>query len=148
MISVTVPERQPRNEDERSKTDSDFEDTDINKSGAAAEHLVDLGEDEDSSEGDDFAEEHYSFPTENHGSQRGDKWLKPVRSTATAPDGVQIGSCTGNIVYRDSIRKDFYSQMEEPSQELAELAFSLFDRWGNVRSDYISHPVKKGTAKS
>lgn len=35
--------------------------------------------------------------------------------------------------------------MEEPTNDLSELAFSLFDRWGNLKSELRNHPIKKGT---
>ena len=160
MISDTVPRRQPRSENNRKKPAVTFEDENNYKLSATARYLSDLGETEDSSENYDFADDDsldddspddgfagdLGFdPTEDYESDEEHDWLKPVRSTATGPDGVKIGTCTGNIVYRDSIRKDFYSLMEEPSQELAELAFGLFDRWGNIKSDYLEHPVKKGS---
>ena len=35
--------------------------------------------------------------------------------------------------------------MEEPSQEISDLAFTLFDLWSHPKSDFKDHPVKKGT---
>ena len=38
----------------------------------------------------------------------------------------------------------FY-RLEEPTNDLSELAFSLFDHWGSLKSELRNHPIKKGT---
>ena len=35
--------------------------------------------------------------------------------------------------------------MDEPSHGTKELSITLFDRWGNLESEYCTHPCKKGT---
>ena len=35
--------------------------------------------------------------------------------------------------------------MEELTRDFFELAFGLFDRWGNLKSELRNHPIKKGT---
>ena len=35
--------------------------------------------------------------------------------------------------------------MEEPTHDTASLSFDIFDRWGNLKSVYQKHPVKKGS---
>ena len=34
--------------------------------------------------------------------------------------------------------------MDESSHEMSDIAFGLFDRWGDLKQDYVSHPIKKG----
>ena len=71
-------------------------------------------------------------------------WLKSYY--AEEKEGGQIiGSCVAYRIDRKLIRPYFYTEMKEPTQELADLAFELFDRWGCVKDDFLHHPVKKGT---
>ena len=72
-------------------------------------------------------------------------WLHHLEVSVDSPKKDFIGACSGNVVDRKRIRADFYTEMEAPTHELSELAFGLFDRWGNIKSDYLEHPVKKGS---
>ena len=56
-----------------------------------------------------------------------------------------IAYCSGRLINPDMIRADFYREMEEPSQDLADLAYTLFDRWGRLKDDFTQHPVKRGS---
>jgi ribosomal protein S18 acetylase RimI-like enzyme len=49
------------------------------------------------------------------------------------------------MIDRVAIAHDFYTNMEEPSQELCDLAYTLFDRYGHLKTEYKEHPIKKGT---
>ena len=57
-----------------------------------------------------------------------------------------IGSCNALLIRRAAIRGSFYSDMEEPSDETSKLAFTLFDRYGWLRSEWKDHPHQRGTA--
>ena len=35
--------------------------------------------------------------------------------------------------------------MEEPSNDSATVGFGVFNRWGCLRSEFLTHPIKKGT---
>ena len=72
-------------------------------------------------------------------------WLHHLEVSVENPEKDFIGACSGKIVDREQIRAAFYTEMEAPTQELSELAFGLFDRWGNIKSEYLEHPVKKGS---
>ena len=69
-------------------------------------------------------------------------WLKNY--DAEEKRGGQI-SCVAHSINRKPITAKFYTDMEELSQDFADLAFNLFDRWGYVKDDFLYHPVKKGT---
>lgn len=46
---------------------------------------------------------------------------------------------------RESIRANFYFHMEEPTQDLRNLAFDLFDNWGCAKDEFLHHPINSGT---
>lgn len=71
-------------------------------------------------------------------------WLKKNHAEEKR-GGRIVASCVAYRIDRKPIRANFYTEMEEPTQDLAELAFDLFDRWGCVKDDFLYHPVKKGT---
>lgn len=35
--------------------------------------------------------------------------------------------------------------MEEPTQDLRNLAFDLFDNWGCAKDEFLHHPINSGT---
>ena len=72
-------------------------------------------------------------------------WLEDVEVVLKNSDGERTGYCKGSIIDRNSIRNDFYGQMEEASHDLKEFCLHLSDRWGNLKSEYLKHPIKKGT---
>ncbi|MCJ1314513.1 hypothetical protein MMC25_008195 [Agyrium rufum] len=57
----------------------------------------------------------------------------------------RIAVCHGRLIDPDLIRHNFYREMEEPSQDLADLAYTLFDRWGCLKQDLQKHPMKRGS---
>lgn len=71
-------------------------------------------------------------------------WLQAVDVTSDF-GGQKIGSCIGKIINREPIRATFYRDIEEPTSDTSDMGFGLFDRWGNLKNEYIQHDVKKGT---
>lgn len=60
-------------------------------------------------------------------------------------NGNKVGQCHAKVIDRELMLADFFWQIDEPSEATSDMAFGIFDRWGNLQKDYISHPVKKGT---
>lgn len=74
--------------------------------------------------------------------------LKSITTHIKAENSVDdspIGFCNAKLINREPIRATFYRDMEEPTHDLSELAFHVFDRWGCLKSKFRDHPVKKGT---
>ena len=74
-------------------------------------------------------------------------WLKPINihiKASDAADSPSVGRCTAMLIDRDRIRATFHRDMEEISNDAANLAFDIFDRWGCLKSEYQQHPIKKG----
>ncbi|KAF1960977.1 hypothetical protein CC80DRAFT_501221 [Byssothecium circinans] len=92
------------------------------------------GNESDDEEDDYFDEEDDEFP-----------WLLPMDGTVVLPGGIHAGFCKAQLFKREEIPGDFYTSMEEPSHELSQLAFHLFDRYGHLKKDYREHDVKKGS---
>ncbi|KUL83473.1 hypothetical protein ZTR_10797 [Talaromyces verruculosus] len=57
---------------------------------------------------------------------------------------VKIGEAFGLLIRRDLIATSFYEKMEPPSEETMKLAIDIFDRYGRLKEEYISHPTRKG----
>ena len=97
-------------------------------------NLEGLDSDENEDEFDEFAEW---------------SWLKRLNSTSKRKlnDGKEqdVAWCNAFIIDRNPIRDKFYTEMEEPAQELSELAFALFDRWGCLKSELRDQCFKKGS---
>lgn len=124
----------------------------------------DEDEDEDDDEDDDEDEDRYDKDEidENDESLEEDfedgsddyddfaewPWLKSITIRIKADNSVDdspIGFCHAKLINREPIRATFYRDMEEPTHDLSELAFHVFDRWGCLKSKFRDHPVKKGT---
>ena len=76
------------------------------------------------------------------------KWLKSVNITIKADDAAdspQVGFCVAKLIDRDYIRATFHRDMEEPSNDSATVGFGVFNRWGCLRPEFLTHPIKKGT---
>lgn len=114
-------------------------------------------EEEDPSETDDD-DDHYNTE-DDLGSDRSEydedhefKWLEKINVKAT-PTGVLntddqsevAGYCHAKLIRRGQIRNYFYEELEQPSRETSLLAFDLFDRYGRLRPEFTTHPVKTGT---
>ena len=85
-----------------------------------------------------------------------DPWLEDIDGRATweslrdvPPDSerkqYEVASCEAKLIRRDQIRESFWLKMEGPSQEMADLAFDLFDRYGRLDREYYGHEFRKGT---
>lgn len=75
-------------------------------------------------------------------------WIKSINvpiNADGAEDSPQIGHCVAKLIDRDYIRATFHRDMEEPSNDTATVGFGLFDRWGCLKPEFRTHPVKKGT---
>ena len=59
-------------------------------------------------------------------------------------DGKLKGYCSGYLINREGIRHGFHALMA-PLPDTKNLFVALFDRWVNLRPEFCSHPVKKGT---
>lgn len=96
-------------------------------------------------EDENVKEEDESDMEEDSDSDDGEwPWLKKYHAEEKRV-GQIVASCVAYRIDRKPIRADFYTEMEDPTQELADLAFDLFDRWGCVKDDFLYHSVKKGT---
>ena len=103
---------------------------------SADEDIMD-DDDEDDNEDDDSGE----FPSDEF------PWLKPINvhiKASDAADSPIVGRCTAKLIDRDRIRATFHRDMEEISNDAANLAFDVFDRWGCLKSEHQCHPIKKG----
>jgi GNAT superfamily N-acetyltransferase len=67
-----------------------------------------------------------------------------LKSEDGGSKAVQVAYCDAKLIRRRQIRT-FWSDMEEPTQETSSLAFDLFDRFGRLKTDFKTHPVKSGT---
>ena len=73
-----------------------------------------------------------------------EEWMQTIHVRCSY-EGKHIGGGFGRYVRRDTIRPYFWRDMEEPCQELSNIAFDLFDRYGCLREDLKSHVVRKGS---
>ena len=106
--------------------DEDMDDDDI--------HDEDMDDDDIHDEDDEDLDE---FP-----------WLKAISihiKASDAADSPNVGRCRAQLIDRDRIRATFHRDMEEFSNDAANLAFDVFDRWGCLKSAYQCHPIQKGT---
>jgi GNAT superfamily N-acetyltransferase len=73
-------------------------------------------------------------------------WLEPIDVVATDErTAEQVGCCMASLVRRQKIRHLFHKNMIIPFNDLAMLAFDLFDRYGRLKDDYKHHPIRKGS---
>lgn len=75
------------------------------------------------------------------------EWLTPIKGRAVlqrTKGNVKIGEAFGLLIRRDRIATSFYEEMEPPSEETMKLAIDIFDRYGRLKEEYISHPTRKG----
>ena len=98
--------------------------------------------DEDMVDDENDNEDSEEFPSDEF------PWLKTINihiKASDAADSPKVGRCTAKLIYKDLIRATFHRDMEEISNDAANLAFDIFDRWGCLKSAYQCHPIKKGT---
>ena len=111
--------------------------------------VADESSDEDSFEDDDVPEDELEAEEdEDYDENEQWSWIEGFNTNVKRPiDGKEesVAYCSGRLVNPDMIRGDFYREMEEPSQDLADLAYTLFDRWGCLKEDIRTHPIKRGS---
>lgn len=99
----------------------------------------------------EFSEEHYSDEDdvdEDYDGFEEFEWLKSINNPISAngsADSPQIGFCVAKLIDRESIRATFHRDMEEPSNGTATVGFEVFDRWGCLKAEFLTRPIKKGT---
>lgn len=96
-----------------------------------------------------FADERLKDEEERDDEEESDSdeespWLKNYHAEEKR-GGRIVASCVAHRIDRKPITANFYEEMEELSEDFANLALNLFDRWGCVNDDFLYHPVKKGT---
>jgi hypothetical protein len=67
-------------------------------------------------------------------------WLKTIVGTEKGPDGKVIGHCVGKLV-----QQTFCTSVEEPTQDMSELAFSLFDRYRRLEDKWKTDTTNNGS---
>ncbi|KAJ9297976.1 hypothetical protein DTO271G3_4197 [Paecilomyces variotii] len=72
------------------------------------------------------------------------KWMKTFVAECTC-DGVLVATALARYIHRECMRSEFWEKMEEPSQDMCDVAFHVFDRYGTVKAKYKDHPVQRGT---
>jgi len=72
------------------------------------------------------------------------RWMSTIHVHCTH-NGEIIGRAFGRYIKRDLIRPTFWRDMEEPSEELAAVAFGVFDRYGRLKKEFKDHPIRQGT---
>ncbi|RYP67905.1 hypothetical protein DL769_005641 [Monosporascus sp. CRB-8-3] len=100
---------------------------------------------------DDFDEDDYEEEGELNEFGEWD-WLEAVygfiyhnASASSEAHQREIGSCTAKMVRRGRMSYNFHDEIEQPTEDLAQMGFTLFDRYGRLKSESKEHPVKKGS---
>lgn len=101
-----------------------------------------LDEEEDDEDESNFGSEDDVFASFNWLEQM-DGIITLANSTDSKP--VQVGYCGCKLIRREDIRDEFLDNMEEPTKETCDLAVDLFDRYGRLRKEFKTHPVRKGS---
>lgn len=65
--------------------------------------------------------------------------------SASNTRGQIVGSCRASLIRRSQMRYAFWQNLEEPSVETSDLAFSLFDRYGRLDFEFYEHDFEKGS---
>jgi hypothetical protein len=78
------------------------------------------------------------------------KWLKTIDGivenySIDEEEATTIVSCEGKLICRDLARARFLDNMGNTPGPVFSLACSLFDRYGCLRSEFMEHPIKKGS---
>ncbi|KAK4031568.1 hypothetical protein C8A01DRAFT_21238 [Parachaetomium inaequale] len=72
------------------------------------------------------------------------KWLEQIDGLANVGHE-QVADCNVKLIRRARMRRAFWVEMEEPSEETSDLAFELFDRYGCLNREYYEHGIRKGS---
>ncbi|KAF9889846.1 hypothetical protein FE257_006936 [Aspergillus nanangensis] len=72
------------------------------------------------------------------------EWMKNFVAECTC-DRVAVASALARYINRQGIHSKFWERMEEPSEDMCDVAFHVFDRYGTVQAKYRDHPVQRGT---
>lgn len=73
-----------------------------------------------------------------------ESWMQTIHVSCSL-EGEEVGRGYGKYVRRDRIASQFWQSMEEPSQDLASVAFEVFDRYGRLKKELAEHIFRKGT---
>lgn len=72
-----------------------------------------------------------------------EEWMQTIHARCIY-NGKEIGRAFGRYVARSMIRSNFWDRMEEPCQELSNVAFEVFDRYGRLKTEFRDHTIRKG----
>lgn len=127
-------------DEEQNMSDSDVEESERSESSEDLVGHANVLSEENCSDEDDLDEDYDEFEDF--------EWLKSINIPIKADDAAdspQVGFCVAKLIDRDSIRATFHRDMEEPSNDSATVGFGVFNRWGCLKSEFLAHPIKKGT---
>jgi hypothetical protein len=71
-------------------------------------------------------------------------WLKNIHIRCTLNGKDVVAWAVGKYIHRGSIVADFWRDMEEPSQDMAEVAFEVFNRYDCLKSKFKDHIIQRG----
>ncbi|QKX63191.1 uncharacterized protein TRUGW13939_10360 [Talaromyces rugulosus] len=71
-------------------------------------------------------------------------WRDDITAKCTHK-GKAIGHAFARFIYRGMVTKNFWEKMDECSQDVGEIAWRVFDRYGFLKDKFKSHPVHRGT---
>jgi len=71
-------------------------------------------------------------------------WLEQIDGDASV-GGNLVAVCDAKLIRRAHIRRTFWSEMAEPSEETSDLGFELFDRYGRLSREHYDHKIGKGS---
>lgn len=71
-------------------------------------------------------------------------WLEKFDATARVDNKIVLHA-HAKLINKARIRHDFWICFEEPSQEMSDLGFGLFDGHGRLQRIYVDHEIQKGT---
>jgi len=135
------------NHQHQSDGSGDSKDVDDSDHSGESKESDEFGESDDAlAEGDSIHDSEYN------GSEYDEfapfRWLEQMDGEVTLKEqnnSVHIGYCDCKLIRRSQMRHAFYDDMEEPSCETSRLAFDIFDRYGRLRKEFKTHPIKRGT---
>jgi GNAT superfamily N-acetyltransferase len=60
-------------------------------------------------------------------------------------DGIVVAPALARYIDREGVRSEFWEKMEVPSEDMCDIAFQVFDRYGIIKAKYKDHPVQRGS---